>query len=848
MRSGYKHTVVLLIVLNYTIFGITFFNAQSPILRISQHAFTFVLAALWLFALWRKGKSLPHTPLDLPLVTLAIAWAVAALASLDPRVSLEYLWPILIAIMGLYWFVELSMHQRERWVSEALFLTGAVIVVISLLEEFAWYTGTPMIFGFSQGWPDINGITLPPVRHRLLFLLNGTNGLGTFTAMLVPLAITWATTTRKRDLGFGAAVLAGGLVLVVVFSGSRGALMGLFVSSAILLLTWLRTLIDRPSIPQWLASLARPRVFFGLAAVAAITLAGAILLYTLTRPLRSGDANRIDLWQSAIAMTRDHPLTGVGPFQFGHAQRLYGNPEVAENQARHTHAHNIILQTLAEGGLIVGLAALWVLVAFARSWWTAWQAAPPPRRRRLEGGLAALAGFAAHNMVDTFTQIHYWVPVLFIVAYTLSPYATPITTQRTQRRHLTAGLLALLIVAELAFVPVHLADLAHGRVQQNLSDLPTALAEAQKAQQLDPYLALYQMDEAYVLGLLAEDAPDQYLDAAILAHEESLSRNSVWEIGWHNLASLYARSGQLEQAIEAEQHAIDLLPGESGFHFVQGRYYEQLGNTAGAIDAYSRAIWHAPNLITSGFWSDPTAPDRTQMLETIVALLLEDPEVSVAVAIQADMLEIGIPFAETVDVERASIATLVIMGEWATQASHDPAISEEMAICPECYSLEALERGVHRSLYYVRLAELALQNPEIEQKTGYTAEQLAKIALFIGTEASPRAWYVLAQIAEQQNAPEDTINQYLRQAVPAIVSKQEYPTVVFGRKASFDILPSAQYPVRFESQYMPWLWLAERYEMAGDTENLVRVYEAILAGEPYAWDIREQLATITQSP
>jgi len=41
------------------------------------------------------------------------------------------------------------------------------------------------------------------------------------------------------------------------------------------------------------------------------------------------------------------------------------------------------------------------------------------------------------------------------------------------------------------------------------------------------------------------------------------------------------------------------------------------------------------------------------------------------------------------------------------------------------------------------------------------------------------------------------------------------------------------------------LWLASRYEAAGDTEGLIAVYTAILAGDPYQWEIRAQLDKLT---
>ncbi|MBN2470296.1 MAG: O-antigen ligase family protein [Anaerolineae bacterium] len=840
----YQHALIAVLFLNYILFGIMFFNTQSPVLRIFQQVLTFTLLALWLVSRWRRGHSLPRTALDRPLAALMAAWIIAAVTSLDPRVSLEYTWPILVAILGFYVLVSLFRGRREQWLMEALFLTGAVVVLISLLEQLAWYTGTSLWFGFNQGWPAINGLTLPPTRYRLLFMLNGTNGLGNFAATLTPLAIAWATTTRKRDLGVGAGLLAAGLISVVYFSGSRGALMGLLASSAILLGTEIRTRLDRPGLPGWLSTLLQPRVVFSLAAVVGMVLASAILVYTLSRPLDSGDANRIDLWRSALEMLRDHPLTGVGPFQFGHAQRLYGDPGVAPSQARHTHAHNLILQTLAEGGLIVGVAAGWLVLAYLNAWWKAWQVASPMRRRRLEGGLAALVGFAAHNMVDTFTQLFLLVPLLLIAAYTVYPTASPGTQPASQpRRRFALALAGLLIGLEILFIPIHLADLAHARFRRSLGqgEIQTALEEIQTARRFDPWLGLYPISEAHALALLAGDSPTEGLDTAITAHERSLARYPIWAQGWHNLAALHARTGQLDAAIQAQQRAVDLSSRQAGYLLKLGEYYELAGDLEAAQAACTRAIESKPELLQSGYWTDPANPARSQMRDAIIQILLEDPEIGLEIAVYAPNPEAALALVETIDTEAASTAELLLLGEWAINAG------SELAPCPECYFLAVFDRGGHAGLNYTRLAEFALDDPAINEHTGYSTEQLARIALFMGGENAPRARYVLARLAERDNQPADIINQYLAQAVPGVALKQEFSTVVFGRGAALGLLPDAMYPVLFPHQYAPWLRLAERYAAAGDTAKQANVYRAILAGDPYQWEIRERLAALPEA-
>jgi hypothetical protein len=89
--------LILGFTINYTILGVSFFNAQSAGVRIFQQVLTFLLLALWLVSVLRRDQDqgLPSTRLNGPLLALGFAWLVAAFAAIDPRTSIEYTWPII---------------------------------------------------------------------------------------------------------------------------------------------------------------------------------------------------------------------------------------------------------------------------------------------------------------------------------------------------------------------------------------------------------------------------------------------------------------------------------------------------------------------------------------------------------------------------------------------------------------------------------------------------------------------------------------------------------------------------------------------------------------------------------
>ncbi len=861
MSPRLQRLLIVFLVAYYTLFGGSYYTEHNPPLRVAHQVGTALLIALWLITLWRERRPFPTTPLDRPLLVYAGVLLASAVLSRDARLSLEYTWPLLTHILGFYLLVDLMRRGRQRWLFEALFVTGAVIVILSAIEVTAWYFGLPLAPQFVQGWPQVFGLTVPPVIHKVGLAMNVSTLLGNFTATAVPLAAGWAMTARRRDLRQGAWLLAGALTGVLILTQSRSALLALGAAAGLLLLFALLRAETQARFPAVLRPLLRRRALIGGAALAGALIVGAVLWAALRAP-RSGDVARLDLWRSAIAMTRDAPLLGVGPHLFGATQRLYGDRALAASTDRLVTAHNLPLNILAETGVIGLAAALWVGAAFLRLWRQAWRGAEPGRRLRLEACLAALAGFGVQSLVDTFALTQTVLPALMIAAYTAAGNVTraeavrerpgvsvgPIRAKPGGFRLLSRGfqspavplLLLALIGVELAFLPVHVGELAHGRALRaaGAGDLAGALEATRAAHAADPWLGLYPLQEAYLLGLLAERDPAAYREDAIAAHERALALSPTWDLGWHNLAALYAGAGRAEDAVAAEEQAVRWNPAPAGYHLKAGEYREALHDFDDARAAYVTALRANPNLGGSGFWTEPGHPERAAALgEAIDGLAAEHVDTGLWLALMAGDRIRAADIAARIDPATAPPGDLRALAYWA--AWEDDA---QAAPCPECFYERIIAAGALLPTDDVLLAELALRRGDsVARPLDLTPEQAARLALFVSEGGAARAWYVLAQTAEQAGADDAAINGLLARAVPPVFARQEFAATVYGRISLFDELPQARTPALSRYDLQPWFALAERYTAAGLPDRAQRVYAALLLADPYLWDVRRQM-------
>jgi O-antigen ligase len=410
------------------------YHAILPI-RISYHI---ILTGLLIWWIWRDG--LPATPLLWPLLGVAVTTGISAFTSIDPRIALESWWHWLVN--GLLMLMSISWVRggQGETLIKSHFAIGGVVVAVSLLQ---WFVFDP---GVRVGGP--------------FALINLTGAYA--AALLVPCCI-WAWVNKKWWL----ALVAAGLVAVLILNDSRGA----FISAGVAVVVFL-LLRYRVKLPVML-----------IGGAISLLLAFGVMSKSVTGGHADGDAVRQDLWRSALAMVQDNPLTGVGPGLFGQAYRTYGTT----NHDTMTGAHSVYLNILAELGVTGGLASALTGLVFLRS-------LPKRRNAKSDAILAALAGIAAHLLFDNYPASNFVFLVGLYGAYLLGQQqSTPI--KKSLKLAAARAITGVLLVYAVSFI---MMDTAQFYYEESLSN--HSIAEARVAADLDPSNRLYHIHLARLLG------------------------------------------------------------------------------------------------------------------------------------------------------------------------------------------------------------------------------------------------------------------------------------------------------------------------------------------------------------
>jgi O-antigen ligase len=186
------------------------------------------------------------------------------------------------------------------------------------------------------------------------------------------------------------------VALALLLSQSRGAL-----------------LLGAPAAVIVMALLAGGRWrWVGIGLLAAMALGFAALLSGAVAPLLEGtrfarfaDAFdlqnstgffRLNLWQSALAMLRDHPLLGVGPDNFLYAYRSFYILPAAWQEPNLSHPHNIAFDFASRLGALGLLAVVGLVIGY----WLMVRRTMQVSRPVAIGCAGFLAAMLAHGLVD----------------------------------------------------------------------------------------------------------------------------------------------------------------------------------------------------------------------------------------------------------------------------------------------------------------------------------------------------------------------------------------------------------------------------------------------------------------
>ena len=444
-----------------------------------QHAGIRIAAQLVALPVMLGGPALAMrrgaTPLELPILLALLLYVVVSIASSDLTGSLQTVglaagWALLFVVM-----VEVG---RRPWLRQAVALAAGmtvtawlvILAVTWIIEKVTWVRlggGIPNLFESTQSivWLTVNVVPVLALLGApfLVYLPSGR------PATILRFAFTIAA------------------VLTIPMSGGRAAWVGIVAAGLALVAIGGASGLRRPSF----------RFFLPLAAGIIGAFATAAVLFGDRLFTLSGLSARWPLWSQAIDIAAADPLTGGGPSTFAWLRLLHADDYATRVPA--ILAHDVPLQTVADGGALLGLALFMVVGGVA---WIAWQL----RRSLSIGGrwaAAALVGLAVTSLLDD----HSALPAVTAMAVTLAAWVVAeVPADRPSRIPAwllpsAAAILVLVAVPFAARVDFARLEAESGRTSALDGDLGAAVFRFEAAAQLYPENALYRLEAGITSAL-----------------------------------------------------------------------------------------------------------------------------------------------------------------------------------------------------------------------------------------------------------------------------------------------------------------------------------------------------------
>jgi putative inorganic carbon (HCO3(-)) transporter len=301
-----------------------------------------LLLAGWPVRALAYGRVTRRTPLDWPLLLLALCIPMSLWASADKAVS----WVsagYLVFGLALY-FALLNWPpagRRPQLVAWALMLLGLGVTLLAPLMSrltVAQFSGLPLagaVVG-RLGPQQLEDVNINVLAGSLVLIL----------PLYVSMTVRQRSSRRWLSVLFAVGVL--GMLSVILITRSRGAYVAAAAGvAAVILLRWRRLLYAVP------VALLIGVIGVLVAGPARILAAGSWLLGTSDGSL-GGLSGRSEVWSRAIYALEDFGITGIGLGTFTRVIPIMYPYLTLAPDFQVNHAHNLFLQV----GLDLGLAGL----------------------------------------------------------------------------------------------------------------------------------------------------------------------------------------------------------------------------------------------------------------------------------------------------------------------------------------------------------------------------------------------------------------------------------------------------------------------------------------------------------
>lgn len=353
----------------------------------------FVLA-LGVFVRLRGGDAVPlrGTPILMLYVAIVAAssfWATDPAVTLAAGVNLLEDLTLVVVLLVL-----LRTTTEVRIAVWAVLAASGTVAALAVFQYLSGQFGDDF-FGFAQA-PVLN-IVVDSDAPRVAGPYGDPNFFGQMMVTALPLAVERYVHETHRPLRAIALVCTALLVLTVIFTFSRGSLVGLAIVIALLLHRYrprVASVVAASVLVGCLLWAAPPDYRARLAEIKDIGpgAAGA----TIDDPALRGRTSEVII---AVRMFVDHPIAGVGYANYPVRYQEYNRDLGLDARDEPRTPHNLALQIAAETGMIGLLAATALVVTSYRGLVRRRSRDGPRPGRGLGEGLAiALIGFIVTSM------------------------------------------------------------------------------------------------------------------------------------------------------------------------------------------------------------------------------------------------------------------------------------------------------------------------------------------------------------------------------------------------------------------------------------------------------------------
>lgn len=593
-------TAIIILTAYLVFLGGGWAGIHSVALRSTSVFLIACVLAVWGAVMIRHLSWRPRSRL-MPAFAIALAaFTLGAALSRQPRLGLDYLaysilltalYLLLVRLLADPWF-------RPRVLNLTVLLAivvGVVYVQVCVAKWIDW-------------WGLVGRFAAPPLRPEFASLTFGNpSAVLTMSALLTIPAVAWIG-ARTRIRLVASIVLVGLSLVVSLLTGSRAGWLAMAISGGLTAAAWLTVRENRVLVATVIRSRAA-RIGLGSSAVIGAIVAVALLPGIFVRVGAGGEDLRATYFQTASEMFRESPLHGTGPGTWV-AQRVAYTPTGAPDFYI-PHAHNIVVQTLAEFGLMGIGAGVVVVAVVTRLVFRGIQDGDAKRRAMAWATVLGLGYFAAHQMLDFYAN---FPPAIFAAAIPLAwldasaPRVGGSSTKehrqlpQTERVKLAVGAVVIAVAVAGLFISERYAGL-HDRAVANANEgnWEGALTDARLAAAGDPAIPAYHA----TLGAIAartgnhSEAADSFRRAA---DADDLPDS------WLGLAAAEAELGNPAASRDALERALRLGRQQLAILVAAADLEIRLGNSDAAAELYVEALEKAPSLA-----GDPTPSTRPEL-------------------------------------------------------------------------------------------------------------------------------------------------------------------------------------------------------------------------------------------